>query len=659
MRKLATFCLLSISALLLFFVSFAEANIDTKKYVLYINSYRPGYKWSDHIENGIYETLENKDIVVFTEYLDSHRLPLNKDLFKTGLLSEKYKDVNFQAVLVSDNDALNFMIANGDELFPNIPILFCGISNPEDYHFEGTRFYGFKENVDANLGLNVIKKAFPNVKRITLIADNSTTGTIYKNQFRNFQNYYPEIEFLAPDTINLDRIIDLVKNIEGDEIIYLRGVHRDFNNSPVSFYPFSEKLLSLAKVPVFCDDEILMGKGSFGGYWNSAYEQGEALGKLLLDILDSDGSKEFDHINALKSNYFFDFDMISRFNVDENKLPKGSKILNRLSKEYRTQFLISILLVLLLSIALVALIISQVRRNKVQEELVAQLSIIKDKNEELTKANDQIGLLNSQLKEANIQLEKEKENAECANKLKASFLSNMSHEIRTPMNAIVGFSDLLQNPFVDEKKRKDYLGYIIKSGNSLIKLIDTIIEISNLESQIGKVKFSKFIVNSKLIELFDYFSNMLHRNENKNVQFELDIPENDYMLSSDLDKLNKLIGIFLSNAIKFTDSGFIRLGFRTTANTIVFFVKDTGIGISEQNQLLIFESFTKIEDDISKLYRGVGLGLYIAKLLAKDLGGIINLESSLGEGSEFSFILPYSYDKQSQMTLEESDVFVG
>ena len=652
------FCLLTISVLLLFFASFAEANIDTKKYVLYINSYRPGYKWSDHIESGIYETLENKNVVVFTEYLDSHRIPHNKDLFKTGLLSEKYKNVNFRAVLVSDNDALNFMMANGNELFPNVPILFCGISNPEDYQFEGTRFYGFKENVDSNLGLNVIKNAFPKVKRITLIADNSTTGTIYKNQFLNFQNNYPEIEFAAPDTIIRDRIIDLTKNIEGDEIIYLRGVHRDFNNNPVSFYPFSEKLLSLAKVPVFCDDEILMGKGSFGGYWNSAYEQGEALGKLLLDILNSDGSKEFDHINTLKSNYFFDFNMISRFHVDENNLPKDSIILNRPNKEYRTQFFVSILLVILLSIALVALIISQVRRNRIQEELVTQLNIIKDKNEELTKANNQIGLLNSQLKEANIQLEKEKENAESANKLKASFLANMSHEIRTPMNAIIGFSDLLQHPFVDEGKRKEYLNYIVESGNSLVRLIDTIIEISNLESQIGKVKLSKFIVNSKLIELFDFYSGKLERSENNKVQFDLDLPGKDYALTSDLSKLNKLLGIFLSNAIKFTEEGIIRLGFRTTSSSIIFFVSDTGIGISEKSQHVIFESFTKVEDDIRKLYRGVGLGLYIAKLLAKDLGGIINLESTLGKGSEFSFILPYSQEDIDETVTQEIDALV-
>ncbi len=655
MRKLVTFCLLSISALLLFLNSFAEANMDTKKYVLYINSYRPGYKWSDHIENGIYEVLENKDIVVFTEYLDSHRLPHNKDLFKTVLLSEKYKNVNFQAILVSDNDALNFVIESADDLFPDIPILFCGISNPEDYHFEGTRFYGFKENVDANIGLNVIKKAFPKVKRITLIADNSTTGTIYKNQFRNFKNQYPEIEFVAPDAIIIDRILDLVKNMEGDEIIYLRGVHRDFNNSPVSFYPFSEKLLSLAKVPVFCDDEILMGKGSFGGYWNSAYDQGEAMGNLLLDILDSDGTKEFDHINTLKSNYFFDFKMLSKFDVDESSLPKGSIILNRPDKEYRTQFLVSILLVILLSVALVALIISQVRRNRIQEELITQLNVIKDKNEELTKANNQIGLLNSQLKEANIQLEKEKENAESANKLKASFLANMSHEIRTPMNAIIGFSDLLQHSFVDEGKRKEYLKYIVESGNSLVRLIDTIIEISNLESQIGKVKLSKFIVNSKLIELFDFYSGKLERSENNKVQFDLDLPGKDYALTSDLSKLNKLLGIFLSNAIKFTEEGTIRLGFRTTSSSIIFFVSDTGIGISEKNQQIIFESFSKVEDDISKLYRGVGLGLYIAKLLAKDLGGIINLESTLGKGSEFSFILPYSQEDIDEAVMEEID----
>ena len=161
MRKTIVFCLIAVAFLHLAFDSFAQISDQKNKHVLYLNSYRSGFFWSDNITDGVHKALSNKGIIVYTEFFDARRLPSNNNVFKSGLIQEKYKAIKFDAVLTSDYDALDFAIAHGDELFPEIPVLFCGINNPQDYDFENTRFYGFLENTTPAKGLDLISQIFP------------------------------------------------------------------------------------------------------------------------------------------------------------------------------------------------------------------------------------------------------------------------------------------------------------------------------------------------------------------------------------------------------------------------------------------------------------------------------------------------------------------
>ena len=240
-----------------------------------------------------------------------------------------------------------------------------------------------------------------------------------------------------------------------------------------------------------------------------------------------------------------------------------------------------------------------------------------------------------------IKLEKAKEKAEESDKLKTAFLTNMSHEIRTPMNAIIGFSELIAEPSTDQATRKEFAEQIYESSNMLLKLIDDIIDMSQLDS--GNLKLSKqqFNISSVLGELYSNFELEMHKHK-ENVELLIHNPFGDSIayIESDELRLNKIFSHLLSNAIKYTHQGFIEFGFDIDQyDEPIFYVRDTGIGIPEEKKASIFNHFTKIEDR-TNLYRGTGIGLSITKKLVDLLGGKMWVESNLGIGSIFYFSLP-------------------
>lgn len=265
-----------------------------------------------------------------------------------------------------------------------------------------------------------------------------------------------------------------------------------------------------------------------------------------------------------------------------------------------------------------------------------------------------IGNLFEENSNQKIELIKAKIKAEEGDRLKSSFLANLSHEIRTPMNAINGFTELLLNTSISEAEKREYLNVIEKSGKNLVGIIDDLIEMSKIDSNQLTPNLTIVNLESCINELYETVKITI---KNKEIDFILIQPQNpaQFNIITDDIKLKQVIINLLTNALKFTERGSVTFGFKLDEDKelINFTVKDTGLGIDEDNHKNIFDRFKRIDSDISIKVGGLGLGLAISKAYVDLLGGTISLESKVGEGSTFYFSIPLVYSKVEHITVKE------
>lgn len=244
-------------------------------------------------------------------------------------------------------------------------------------------------------------------------------------------------------------------------------------------------------------------------------------------------------------------------------------------------------------------------------------------------------------KDFEYKLKSEKEKAEKSDELKTAFLSNISHEIRTPMNSILGFSNILLKDTVDDDKKIKYAKNIQDSTKQLLEIINDIIEISKIQSNNVEIYIEEINLTEVFKNLYETFKIELKRRNKKNIDCKLSIPiKENYYIKTDEIKLKQVLNVLINNAIKFTKKGKIEFGFKDQGEYLLFFVKDTGIGINAKLLPNIFDRFFHVDLSNTKNYRGSGLGLAICKYYVKVLGGEIKVNSKLDVGSKFQFKLP-------------------
>ena len=238
-------------------------------------------------------------------------------------------------------------------------------------------------------------------------------------------------------------------------------------------------------------------------------------------------------------------------------------------------------------------------------------------------------------------------------KLKTAFLANMSNEILTPMNTIMGFSELLDNPDLPNDKLLHFSEQINTSSNTLVNLIDNIIDIAKVESGEVRIKLSECKINHLLLDLFAWFDNEIKEKGKEKVYLRLKraSKDKDFAILSEPYRLRRILSNILENAVNYTDSGKIEFGYSilngesggkatSQEQMLQFFVRDKGKGISKEKLDLIFDRFRYSDDSYTKQFEGAGLSLPISRAYVELLGGKMWCESVEGEGSEFCFTIP-------------------
>jgi len=255
-------------------------------------------------------------------------------------------------------------------------------------------------------------------------------------------------------------------------------------------------------------------------------------------------------------------------------------------------------------------------------------------------------------KNMELELVAAKEKAQESDRLKTAFLANMSHEIRTPMNGILGFAQILKDPRISKAQQKHFIDVIEKSGQRLLNLLNDIIDVSRIESGHRELDLSEISVHETLQYMFGFFKPG-YEEQRPGVNLVMDLPEEDIQFVTDRDKLHSILMNLLRNAEKFTLEGRVVFGCHREEDSVVWYVKDTGIGIPASKQPMIFDRFFQADISFSRGYEGAGLGLSISKAFVEMMGGRIWLESESGKGSVFYFSLPLEPDSVQKESVTE------
>ncbi|MFK5854968.1 MAG: response regulator [Bacteroidota bacterium] len=307
-----------------------------------------------------------------------------------------------------------------------------------------------------------------------------------------------------------------------------------------------------------------------------------------------------------------------------------------------------------------ALKVSEEELQQQQEELRVTNEELEEKTEFLEQQKTDIENKNRELENAGKDLERKASELATASKYKSEFLANMSHELRTPLNSLLILSGSLsenrEKNLTEEQVESAEIIY--KSGNDLLAMINDILDLSKIESGKMDVNIENVKISSISENINDYFKLAMKK---KKIDFIISIEDNvPSQISTDQQKVEQIIKNFMSNALKFTEKGSITLRFHIDNSsinnphqTLCIGVIDTGIGIAKDKQSAIFEAFQQADGSISRKFGGTGLGLSISRELAKLLGGKIEIESEVGEGSTFTFYLPLDGSILESDTKEE------
>ena len=717
-------------------------NRNEQKNILLLHSYHKSFQWTSDVNDAIQERLnEAKNIRCFTEYMDTKRYE-SKDYFKllTQLYRYKYPKGYIDAIICTDNSALNFIIESGMDLWGDVPVTFCGINNAKSYRqkVDTTRIKGVAENIEIAQSIRTAFKINQQITEILFVTDSTLTGTLLMAEATKAIAAIPFRFIYLDDQKNFTETIN--QTDFRNKLVFILSLYskKDKSSNEITneaVYLLREKKDALIMGPW----DFLLNDLAIGGNIIRAKDQGRAAAQIMVETLYGNQPKPF--LTPTQYVWMADEKKCIEKEISKSIFPAETIWINRKTnwikenKETLLYIFLSINVVLMLiflfvtirrkqkkaesswaesekrlEIALEAttgglwdMLISE-RKLFVSDQFARLLGyqsttefnmtfenwpklILDNDMEQFNKTlntlySNNIPTINTEVrllkatgepewfaifgkitqwnanrrperatgiiininhkKEFEEQLKQAKEKAEISDRLKSSFLTNMSHEIRTPMNAIIGFTEILLTQHNSLENQRQYLNIIKNSGDSLLNLINDIIDISKIESGYMNINIERF----RLIEIVDSIKsvivNQISQYE-KEIEFVVNCRQDldTIIIESDPLRIKQILLNLCTNSVKFTEAGSIELNINYSSNNIIIFsVTDTGVGIPPQFFNTIFERFRQVDENLFRKNVGTGLGLSITKSLVHMLKGEISVTSQLGRGSTFTITMP-------------------
>lgn len=599
------------------------------KNILYINSYNVGYPWTDEVTEGFKQVIDfNPNINYFAEFMDTKRFS-RIVVFPSfyNYLDAKYDSSNFDLIVACDNDAVDFFLAHQDSvLFKNKPLIFCGITNIEEYPFKNIEAYGVVEGRNLQQIFHSMHRLFPQRRNVYAIFNETVSDSIYKSTVSKFMLDYESSDLKTVSSDNSDSIVRLLQSLGEEDIVYL--FNRTFEKKGL-FKPYRSILNHITPpyhVPVFSDMAINENTNNvLGGERNRGQGHGKLVAKMAIKRIN--GEEISPQFLYPKGELVYNYHQLRNFDVELSLLPRDAIIVNKPESIFY-KFKRLILVNAFFIIACIAIILILIINNRNQKRYRNKLEAARDQ-------------------------------ALQSESVKTSFIANVSHEIRTPLNAIIGFSDIIKQENTN-KEFDEYVNHIFESSQILERLVNDVLDLSLIDANEVKLNYDN-------IHLPDFMDELVKRNivqiahyQKPKLKLKHKLPksgpENLYV---DKFRLNQIIQNLINNAIKYSFTGTITLSYAfhsreeikklTELQTYdlkhqqycLISVRDYGIGIPQELKSFVFERFRRLDQVYMGHHKGVGLGLNISKSLLNIMGGEIWFTSVQSKGSTFSFIIPH------------------
>lgn len=609
-----------------FLLSVSARTETTNKEVLVLNSINFNLPWAKNFYWCIHDALQKQGISAKAESLSVPALAnkMEADAVVTHL-REKYPVAPAAIVLIGDpgwivcrelfddvwkdvpvivTNARDRLPASLDVLLSHAPLTETNSVPGEEWR-RGYNLTLLKQHYYVKETVELIYKLIPDMQRLAFISDDRYISEETRRDVKEaVEEHFPDLrlDLLSTTQLSTEMLLDTLHSYKPNTgIIYYSWFEsHNENDNNYLFDHIQEIITNFTPSPLFLLSPENLSNNTFaGGYYVSTESFCDSLLEILNRILNGEQARNIPGGVGGEGNSYLCYPVLKSYNIPSSRYPDDAVYIDK-PQTFFQQHYVKIIASSVFLLLLIAAIIYYIRI----------------------------------LRKAYSRLSEAVEKAEQANQLKSAFLANMSHEIRTPLNAIVGFSNMLPHT-EDPVEMREYADIIETNTDLLLQLINDILDLSKIEAGTFDFYPSSIDVNQTMEEIEQSMQLRL-KNSDVTLAFTERLP--GWLFYIDKNRLIQLLANFVNNAIKFTQTGTICMGYRMTdTDTIYFYVSDTGCGMSNEQCEHVFERFVKYNPFI----QGTGLGLSICRTIVEHLGGKIGVDSEEGKGSTFWFTLPY------------------
>ena len=464
---------------------------------------------------------------------------------------------------------------------------------------------GFVYEYDIEANIQLLKHFYPDTRHIAFISDNTYGGVAMQALVREKMKKFPEMDLILLDgrSNTIYTILDQFQKLPENTAVMVGTWRVDMNESYFMRNATYMMMEANPTVPAFTPASIGLGYWAVGGVIPAYRSFGREMAREAIRLLDNP-KDTVSHVEIVGSKAVLDYKKVKELKLDTKSLPFHVEIVGKpvsFYQEYMYQIWAAISIFVILAGGLIISLFFYFRTKRLKDDL----------------------------QRSEVDLREAKDRAEESNRLKSAFLANMSHEIRTPLNAIVGFSDVLTAEGSSDEDRKGYSEIIKSNSDLLLRLINDILDLSRLDAD--RVRMTKEPCD--VVQLCRLVLTSVDFSRKSNNKFVFTSKHEDFVINTDVQRLQQVIINLLSNSAKFTQDGVITLDFSVDeGRKLAFFsVTDTGCGIPKEKQKLVFERFEKLDE----YAQGTGLGLSICKLTVEKW-----VDPDYIEGARFVFSMP-------------------